>query len=143
MPLPVLKMDTLLHNGSLLLELDTTEAFTWLRKGETRDRLLANIGSGACIKDRTYQVILQFVPIQFEPNNDHHLQQYEEQNGIAPKTVLKAEWTKPVEDRKKEQQVATLRTYHRDASSANKVLSSGGYIAGKCAIPKKPKREPI
>ena len=142
-PRPTLKSATLLHNGGLLLELDSPEAVDWLRKSETRERLLANIGSGACIKDRTYQIILQFVPVQFNPENDEHLRQYEEQNNIALKTVLKAEWIKPVKDRKKDQQVATLRTYHRDAGSANKILSSGAYIAGKRAIPKKPKREPI
>jgi hypothetical protein len=102
-----------------------------------------NIGSGACIKDRTYQIILQFVPTIFDPSNNLQLRQYEEQNGIAPNTVLKAEWIKLVNDRTPTQKVATLRTYHRDAGSANKVLSSGAYISGKRAIPKKPKREPI
>ena len=66
-PRPTLKSATLLHNGDLPLELDSPEAVDWLRKSETRERLLANIiGSGACIKDRTYQIILQFVPVQFE-----------------------------------------------------------------------------
>ena len=34
-PLLVLKTATLLCNGGLLLKLNTTEAVTWLRKGET------------------------------------------------------------------------------------------------------------
>ena len=100
---PTLKSATLLHNDGLLLELDSPEAIDWLRKSKTGGHLLANIGSGACIKDRTYQIILQFVPVQFDPKNDEHLWQYEEQNNIAPKTVLKTEWIKPVKDRKKDQ----------------------------------------
>jgi hypothetical protein len=140
---PTLKAATLLRNGGLLLEIDSSEAADWLRTRENRDRLLTNMGLGACIKDRTYQVILQFVPTQFDPTNNLQMRLIEEQNGIAPNTILKAEWIKPVGDRRPDQKFATLRAFHRDPGSANKILSSGACILGKRTVPKKPKREPI
>ena len=143
LPRPKLRAATLLRNGGLLLELDSSEAAEWLKGDDIREDFLTNVGSGANIKNRTYQVIVQFVPIQFEPEDDRQLRDYENFNGLAPNSVLKAEWIKPVKDRKRNQRVATMRVYHRDAISANKILSEGASILGKRTVPKKPKKEPI
>ena len=140
---PILKSSTLMRNGGLLLELDSSESSDWLREDSTHKRLLANLGSGANIKDRTYQTILSFVPIQFDPADDDHLRQLEESSNITPYLILKAEWIKPIKDRKEEQQVATLRLYHQDTKLANKILCEGVHLFGKCITPKKPKKEPI
>jgi len=142
-PRPKLKAATLMRNGGLLLELDSSEAVDWLKRDDIRERFLSNMGSGANIKDRTYQVIVQFVPVNFSPDDDQHIREYEATNGLEPDSVLKAEWIKPVNERKQNQRVATMRVYHRDAMSANKILSEGAYVLGKRTSPKKPKREPI
>ncbi|KAF9789347.1 hypothetical protein BJ322DRAFT_1018027 [Thelephora terrestris] len=122
---PVLRTITLLKNGGLLLELDSTDSADWLRTPRVRESFLVGLGSGANIKDRTYQVIVQFVPIQFDPEDQEHLRQYELYNGIEANSVLKAEWIKPIKARTSIQRVATMRVYHRDAESANKILSEG------------------
>jgi hypothetical protein len=142
-PRPTLKSATLMRNGGLLLELDSPEAANWLKGDEIRDSFLTNMGSGANIKDRTYQVIVQFAPVQFDPKDDESLRQYEEFNGLPQGSVMKAEWIKPVKDRRLDQTIATLRVFHKDAQSANKILSEGAHIFNKKVIPKKPKREPI
>ena len=72
-PLPKLKSATLLCTGSLLLELNTPFAADWLRDNAHHDSFLSNLGSGANIRDRTYQDIAQFVPVQFDPEDDDHL----------------------------------------------------------------------
>ena len=140
---PKLKATTLMRNGGLLLELDSSEAAEWLKGDDIRGRFLTNIGSGANIKNRTYQVIVQFVPIQFNPEDNQHLRDYESFNGLPTGSILKAEWIKPVSDRKRNQRVATMRVYHRDALSVNKILSEGASVLGKRTVPKKPKKEPI
>ena len=53
----------------MLLELNTDEAALWLKSNATINRFLENLGSGACIKNRTYQVIVQFVPVSFDPTD--------------------------------------------------------------------------
>ena len=130
-------------NGGLLLELDSPAAANWLKKDSTRERFLTNLGSGACIKDRSYQVILQFVPIFFNPEDKDQLRQYEIHNNLEPLSVLKAEWIKAPKDRKPKQEVATLRVYHSTAASANKVLCKGTSIFNRRVVLRKPKREPI
>ena len=143
LPRPKLKTATLMRNGGLLLEFDSSEAAEWLKGDDVRESFLTNVGSGANIKNRTYQVIVQFVPIQFRPEDDQQLRDYENFNGLALNSVLKAEWIKPVKDRKRNQRVATMRVFHKDASSANKILSEGASVLGKRTVPKKPKKEPI
>ena len=141
--IPKIKAAILMRNGGLLLELDSPESANWLLDDSNRTRFLDNIGSGACIKDRSYQVIVQFAPVQFQPEDKENIRTFETTNGLPANSVLKAEWIKPVKDRKPNQNVATLRVYHKDASSANHVLSKGAVIMGKKTVPKKPKKEPI
>ena len=101
------------------------------------------MGSGAKIKNRTYQVILQFVPIQFKPEDSDHHRQLEDFNNLPTMLILKAEWIKPIKNRKATQKVATLRLYLNTATAANTILKGGASIFNKRTIPKKPKREPI
>lgn len=138
-----LKSRTLLRNGGLLLELNSDEAANWLKSDAVINSFLENVGSGASVKNRTYQVIVQFVPVGFDPTDDEHIRAYEEHNNIANGSVAKAEWIKPIKDRKKDQKVATLRVYHRDAESANTILKQGAYVFTKRVVPKRPHKEPI
>ena len=138
-----LKAGTLLRNGGLLLELNTDEAALWLKSDEIINRFLENLGSGASVKNRTYQVIVQFVPVSFDPADDKHIKAFEEHNNIAEGSIAKAEWIKPAKDRKPNQKVATLRVYHRNAQSANTILKQGAYVFNKRVVPKRPHKEPI
>lgn len=140
---PKIKDVTLMRNGGLLLEFDSEQSANWLKREDISKRVLDNIGSGARIKNRSYQVIVQFVPVTFDPVDDTQLRAVETANGLDPKTILKAEWIKKPEDRKLGQKVATLRLYLKDAKSANEILLHGAHIHGKKISPKKPKKEPI
>lgn len=140
---PKIKSATLMRNGGLLLELDSQDSAKWLLTESNRIRFLNNIGNGANIKDRSYQVIVQFAPILFNPEDETHIRTYETANGLPANSILKAEWIKPAKDRKPSQKVATLRVYHKDADSANHILSKGATVLGSKTVPKKPKKEPI
>lgn len=141
--IPRIKTVVLLRNGGLLLELDREESAGWLRNEENRKSVLENIGSGASIKDRSYQVIVQFIPVHFDTDDDEMYRRFEEANDLQPGSVLKAEWIKPIKDRRENQRVATARFYLKDAKSANSILSKGAYVFGRKVVPKKPRREPI
>ena len=140
---PKIKAATLMRNGGLLLEFDSEASANWLREEANSACFASNVGSGACIKNRSYQVIVQFAPIQFNPTDNTHLRDFEETNGLSPNSVLKAEWIKNPRDRRQAQKVATLRIYLNDAKAANMILGKGASIHGKRTVPKKPKKEPI
>ena len=141
--LPRVKGAVLLRNGGLLLELNTAEAADWTCDEANRASILRNIGSGASIKNRSYQVIVQFIPVRFDPDDDEMRRDFETTNDLQPNSVLKMEWIKPVKDRRENQRVATARFYLKDAKSANAILSRGAYVFGRKVVPKKPRREPI
>ena len=88
-------------------------------------------------------MIIQFVPVQFNPADDEQVRTYEELNNIPIGSILKAEWIKPIQDRKPNQKVATMRMLHQDAKSANTILKQGAYIFNKRVEPKRPRKEPI
>ena len=140
---PAIRVTTLLHNRGLLLEMDRAESAKWLRAEANRKRILDNIGTGANIKDHTYQVIVQFIPIQFDPQNEVSLRSVKEANCLRTNTIMKVEWIKPVKDRREGQKVATARLYLKDADTANAILSTNVYIRDKKVILKKPRKEPI
>ena len=94
-------------------------------------------------RDRTYQAITQFIPIQFDPEDSNHLCQFEIFNGLESSLLLKAEWIKPIKDQKPNQRVATLRMSLWDCITANKILKEGASILNRQIVPKKPKKEPI
>ena len=145
-PKPVevkLKSGILLRNGGLLLELNSDEAAQWLRSDGVITSFLENLGSGASIKNRTYQVLVQFVPVTFDPADDEHVRGFEENNGITNGSIAKMDWIKPKKDRKVGQKVATLRVYHRDVESANTILKQGAYVFNKRVVPRRPHKEPI
>ena len=89
-------------------------------------------------KGPNYQVIVSFVPTAFKPDDESSLRDFKMANGLQPDTLLKAEWIKPVKDRREGQRVATARLYHKDAKSANVILSKGALMLGRKVLPKKP-----
>ena len=84
-----LKSGILLRNGGLLLELNSNKAANWLRGDGVITNFLENLGSGASIKNRTYQVIVQFVPVTFDPTNDKHVKDFEGNNDITIGSIAK------------------------------------------------------
>ena len=80
--IPKIKAAVLMCNGSLLLKLDSPKSANWLLDDTNRTRFLDNIGSGACIKDRSYQVIVQFAPVQFQPKDKENIRTFETINGL-------------------------------------------------------------
>ena len=138
-----LKSGILLRNGGLLLELNSNKAAQWLRSDGVITSFLENLGSSASIKNCTYQVIIQFAPVTFDPTNDEDVKGFEQNNDITIRSIAKMDWIKPKKDRKKGQKVATLRVYHRDAESANIILKQGAYIFGKRVVPRRLHKEPI
>ena len=138
-----LQSTTLLQNGGLLLELDSIKTAQWLKSDGNIGRFLEGIGSGTSAKNRTYQVIISFVPVSFDPTDDGQVRRYEEDNNIPRHSILKAEWIKQANERGKGQRVATLRMYHRDAGSANAILKHSAHGFGKRVETMRPRKDPI
>ena len=76
-------------DGSLLLLLSTKKAASWLRKLKIGYKFVDKFAIGACIRDRVYNILVQWILITFEPNSKH-LRKIEEANNLLEHSIQKA-----------------------------------------------------
>jgi len=78
------------------MELDSDKDMVWLALQVTQHRFLVNFYPGTSIKPRTYQIVVQFMPLMFRPDRDVKLCELEEVNGIDQGDIFQARWFKPI-----------------------------------------------
>ena len=78
----------------VLMELDSEEAVTWFAGAVTRKQFLEKLHPAATIKPRLYQVMVQFVPLTFQPDREADLHEVEEANSDIG-GIVRARWIKP------------------------------------------------
>ncbi|KAH9953861.1 hypothetical protein BC827DRAFT_1097450, partial [Russula dissimulans] len=64
---------------------------------------MAEFSKDSQVRDRTYNLVVPRVPITFEPSNEAHLREIEEENGLHKHAVRKAKWIKPLGRRRSDQ----------------------------------------
>ncbi|KAJ7118526.1 hypothetical protein C8R43DRAFT_901320, partial [Mycena crocata] len=105
------------RSGPVVLHLNSMEAATWLK--ENMAPFLAAMGGTSSYKQRLLNVVVEYVPVTFDPNRDGALHVVEGDNGYRSGSILKARYIKPVERRRKGQTVAHLVVGFEDAPTAN------------------------
>ena len=88
-------------------------------------------------------IILQFVPISFNPSQRESITNLERENGWKEGSVLTARWIKPPERRTNTQQVAHILATMRDPQTANTILRDGFTIDKLKLQARKNRREPL
>ncbi|KAG2758110.1 hypothetical protein P692DRAFT_20842749 [Suillus brevipes Sb2] len=103
---------------------------------EAAKNLLQNLDPQAALKERTYTIVVPFMPISFKPEDNANLRQTERENRWNEGTVLTACWIKPVEKRTNTQRVAHILITFTDPTSANNAIRDGiahyGHITKEC-----------
>lgn len=131
------------RNGSLLLLLNSKEAADWLREPDTEDRFLDKFAIGACIRDRSYDVMLRWVPITFDPDNYVHRREVEEANTLPDHSIQKARWIKPINRRRTGQTRAHAVLSLTNVDVANRIIKEGLDICGARTRAEKTKQGPL
>ena len=132
-----------LNNGGILLELDTEEATRWINSAINRLTFLTKLAPEARIKTRAYPIVIQLIPLDFDPKRTEEVCNMEETNKMLPGSIMSDQWLKPLQRREPSQEVAhALITFH-SAEAANKVLTEGIIICQKRIYAEKCKKEPI
>lgn len=131
------------RDNSLLLLLNSKEAADWLRELDVEDKFIEKFASKAFFRDRSFNIILRWVPIIFDPNNRKHLREIEEVNGLVDHSIQKARWIKPVNRRRSGQTKAHATLSFSSADAANRVIKSGLDICGVRCRGERTKQEPL
>ncbi|KAG1764374.1 hypothetical protein EV702DRAFT_982078, partial [Suillus placidus] len=135
---------TQFRQGGMIIEMMTKEAAEYLRtNNNAKECLLRNLDSQATFKERTYTVVVPFMPIAFRMEDNAKLQQMERENGWNEGTVLTARWIKPVERRMNTQGVAHILITFTDPTTANNTIRDGIAVDQVKLWPSKNRREPM
>ena len=142
---PDLKLRTLklLKNGGILLEFLDKNAIEWLKPNERRNSLAAATGGSLRIKDRLFNVVVQFVPISTTIEDDETLRIIEEDSKILKDSIASAKWIKPVNKRSPFQRFAHAIFSISSPVIANQIIKQGIYVNRECLRAYKDKKEPL
>lgn len=131
------------RNGGTIIEFQTPQAAEHLKNKRNRDAFIQALDPNASIKERTYPVIIQFVPLNFNPDNVEQLRDLEKENNWNQESITLARWIKPPTKRNPNQRVAHLLIILNDPKVANESIRDGITLNQNILQVKKNKREPI
>ena len=131
-----------LNNGGILLETDSEEAAAWLDSPGNKASFLNQFAPDAALKPRTYSLVIQFVPLHFQPDNDSDLRDIETVNQLPSNAILRARWIKPAYWRALDQTCSHVLTVMTRPEDANMILTNGLVICQKRVYTEKCKKEP-
>ncbi|KAG0707971.1 hypothetical protein DFH29DRAFT_994598 [Suillus ampliporus] len=91
------------RNGGMVIEMLTPEGATYLKKKDIKEKFIEKLDPMAMMKDHTYPVVIQFIPLTFNPSSEDQLQKLEQENSWECGAITLARWIKPPEKRNDKQ----------------------------------------
>ncbi|KAF8511470.1 hypothetical protein JB92DRAFT_3118072 [Gautieria morchelliformis] len=126
-----------LPTSGYLLEFNTEEAAELFQEQQRAERLLTLFDQTSMIKPTSYTIIVEFVPVRFEPSAQSNLDDVENLNALEKGNILAARWIKPTERRSDRQTTAHLILQLRNRTAANTLIRLGVLIAGTRTMARK------
>ncbi|KAG0693418.1 hypothetical protein DFH29DRAFT_1007309 [Suillus ampliporus] len=83
------------RNGGTVIEMLTPQAAAHLRTKTVKEEFINVLDLKATLKERSYLVIIQFVPLTFNPSDAEQIQDLEQENGWEQESITSARWVKP------------------------------------------------
>ncbi|KAJ6589309.1 hypothetical protein B0H19DRAFT_923461, partial [Mycena capillaripes] len=108
------------RDGAVLLHMNSAKGASWVKAN--MDAFLAAMGGTSFYKERLLNVVVQFVPVLFDPSRDGALHVVEGDNNMPVGDLAKARWIKPADQRHAGQRVAHAVFGFKAASTANTFL---------------------
>ncbi|KAG2061007.1 hypothetical protein BDR06DRAFT_1049074 [Suillus hirtellus] len=132
-----------LCNGGVIVELENEELAFWLCDLVGRTLLEGQFDTAVSFCKRTYTLVLEYLPIQLQIENDEFLRHIEHKNDLPTNSLASVRWIKPPTRRMQEQRKAFALLQVIKAPTANNILRDGLCINSKHVGVRKDKREPI
>lgn len=124
-----------LKRGGVLFRLNTIEATAWI-KDVARTVFIEKMGGTVTIKDQTFTVMVNFVPITFIPTPST-IKVLELSNHLSVGSIVSARYIKPAGLRKEGQKVATLYIDFKTEEAADLAIQHKLFIESKLVHPMK------
>lgn len=132
-----------LRNGGILLEFPSKQAVKWLKENDRLQKLADATGGKLTFKDRSYNIVVPFVPTSTLIEESEILRSIEVENELPTGSIGVARWIKPPRHREAGQRVAHALFRLTTPEAANKLINKGMYINLERFRPTKDKKEPL
>ncbi|KAG1765681.1 hypothetical protein EDD22DRAFT_774829, partial [Suillus occidentalis] len=114
-----------LPHGGVLYELDSAESAQWFSNPANKSKFLEHFGVEVVIKERSFHVLVENVPISFVPDNHAAIDDVEKKAGLKPKTISRARYIKPIARRTPGQRTAHAIFTFSTKEAANQAIKFG------------------
>ncbi|KAG2089124.1 uncharacterized protein F5147DRAFT_556739, partial [Suillus discolor] len=131
-----------LPHGGILYELNAPGSAKWISIPANRSNFLNHFGTDIVIKDRAFHLLLENVPISFDPNSQIILVEVEQKGGLSQDDIVKARYIKPITRRNPRQRTGHIALTLKSKRSANQIIRFGISIEGKKVYGRKLLPEP-
>ena len=122
--------------------MDREAIASWLSQLDNRANFLGQFTLDTTLKPHTYSLVVQFVPLQFRPDDEAGLRDIEENNMLPRNAILRARWIKPAYSRAPDQTCRHVLVVMTRPKDANSMLTNCLIICQKRVYAKKCKKEP-
>ncbi|KAH7918796.1 hypothetical protein BV22DRAFT_1024006, partial [Leucogyrophana mollusca] len=119
---PAIKSVTRIRNGGIILELDSAPSVAWLKSSDVRNHFIQAMNAAVSFRDRTYSILVPFLPIRVNPELEATHRAIEEENSIEMGVIVNMRWIKPSNRRNPQQQYAHAMLVLSDPAAANHLL---------------------
>ncbi|KDQ51475.1 hypothetical protein JAAARDRAFT_108568, partial [Jaapia argillacea MUCL 33604] len=111
-----------LRNRGVILEMNLEEAAEWLRGAPVQFSFTQHFGDAVSVKDRVFPVLVEFVPVTFQPEALGESKRVEKVNGMARGSIGAMSWVKPIYRWSAGQRTAHAVIRARSAMAANAII---------------------
>jgi hypothetical protein len=124
--------------------MNSEEAATWLKQCDVMTAFVATVGSTASYEVQTYEVVVDWVPVTFEPQLIGSLETVEgtSLSGLDAAVIFEARWIKPTHLRAPGQRTALAIFVFATCEAANRAIEFGLFIRGKKVYARKQLQQP-
>lgn len=126
-----------LGNGGVVYEINTNEAAQWIKKPEVMEAFVNSYASNASSRPNGYLVIVENVPLYFDPENIVSKEKIAKSNDIQANDILEARFVKPPQQRKEGQRTGHVFFKMRTRETANILIEKGTVIEHRRADTRK------
>ncbi|KAF8484236.1 hypothetical protein JB92DRAFT_1607576 [Gautieria morchelliformis] len=84
-----------LRNGGVIYKMESEQAANRLRIDAYMERFLQHYCTQAVIKPWPFLLMVEYIPLTFDPSDLRHMQELEDSNRLEDNAVLSARWINP------------------------------------------------
>ncbi|KAG2343433.1 hypothetical protein BDR05DRAFT_841070, partial [Suillus weaverae] len=128
--------------GGILYELNAPTSAEWINIPTNRSTFLNHFGTDIIIKDHTFHLLLENVPISFDPNSQIALAEMEHKGGLRRDDVAKAHYIKPIARCNPNQRTAHVALTLKSKNATNQIIKFRTSVEGKKVYSRKLLPEP-